>query len=164
MSDLSKKMRELAKAAAVDSCNYYDVGMTSAQESLWIECRDSIDRICAEIEALEKENAEMRAKIDKPNADTERAYQQGFHAGMRAAQEALNRASLEIEPPPYQEPTSIEDLRGLWVDPSPSDSALYRAMAADPKSYPPEKPRLTPVRKFRLNFLAHDSDPGIMWT
>lgn len=121
-------------------------GRWDANTAFIVDAANSIDDLCNEVESLERENAALRAeletlraKIDKATANTERIYGQGFRAGMTAAMEALNRAKLEIEPPPYQEPTSIEDLRGLWVDPSHSDSALLRAMAEDPEAYPPQK-------------------------
>jgi len=79
------------------------------------------------IEALEKENAEMRAKLSATDP-------------ISVLDAACRTSGIPLADDYEQRLAEWRAYVDAPVDPADLDSAIYRAMADDPKSYPPEKP------------------------
>ena len=164
MSDLSKKARTLIDDVTSETTSAWDeYGLSPAEYDLWqaVDPMRStgshkphgngsslLASLCDEIEALEKENAEMRSQLCDVEfslgqllsaEEMARAEAEHERDSLRAEIETLRRGPTTVLGMTLSEIAEMRD-RLDAADPSHSDSALYRAMADDPKSYPPEKP------------------------
>ena len=143
MSDLSKKARKLIDDVTSETTNAWDeYGLSPAEYDLWqaVDPMRStgshkphgngsslLASLCDEIDALEKENAEMRAKLSATDP-------------ISVLDAACRTSGIPLADDYEQRLAEWRAYVDAPVDPADLDSAIYRAMAADPKAYPPEKP------------------------
>lgn len=112
----------------VDGVGYPEPAETKANAEFITDAANEIGNLCDEIERLEAENAEMRAKLAE------------LYDPLSALDAACRASGLSLADDYEQRLAEWRAYVDSPVDPADLDSALYRAIADDPKAYPPEKP------------------------